>query len=95
MGKLKDKIKEIFYDEEELELLNTKIGDLKDQCDDKDKIIYYQKLLIETQAETIKTQRLEISKIGDLEKKLTEMEGNKDEKSKNTKRKSARLSKNI
>ena len=95
MGKLKDKIKEIFYDEEELELLNTKIRDLKDQCDDKDKIIYYQKLLIETQAETIKTQRLEIDKIKDLEKQINMMEVKENEKSKNTKRKSVRLSKNI
>lgn len=88
MGKLKDKIKEIFYDEEELELLNTKIGDLKDQCDDKDKIIYYQKLLIETQAETIKTQRLEIDKIKDLEKQINMMEVKENDRKHNTRNKS-------
>lgn len=89
MGKLKEKVKEIFYDEEELELLNTRIGALRDLCDAKDITINYQRQLIETQAETIKTQRLEIDKLKDLEKEINKLKEIKYEK--NSKRKSTRL----
>ena len=89
MEKLKEKIKEIFYDDEELELLNTKIGALRDLCDSKDDVIVYQKKLIETQAETIKTQRLEIDKLRDLEKNMNKMmEEIEDVKKHNTRNKS-------
>ena len=89
MGKLKEKIKEIFYDDEELELLNTRIGLLSDLCDSKDNTINYQKQLIETQAETIKTQRLEIDKIKELEKGINKlMEEIDNVKKRNTRNKS-------
>ena len=84
MGKLKDKIKEIFYDEEELELLNTRIGDLKDQCDDKDKIIYYQKKLIEVQTESIKDYRRINEELMKVKEELEDVKTKK-----NSKRKSA------
>ena len=90
MGKLKDKIKEIFYDEEELELLNTRIGDLKDQCDDKDKIIYYQKKLIEVQTESIKDYRRINEELMKVKEELEDVKTKK-----NSKRKSAWLFKNI
>lgn len=84
MGKLKDKIKEIFYDEEELELLNTRIADLYDLCDSKDMTIRYQKELIEVQKDTIKEFRRTNEELMKIKEELNNVKSKK-----NTKRESA------
>lgn len=51
---IKEKIKDVFIDTTDLDLAHQEIGYLRDLCDSKDMVIYYQKELLSTQAESIK-----------------------------------------
>lgn len=73
MGKLKD----IFIDTSEMDLLHHEIGHLRDLCDSKDMVIYYQKELLNVQAESIKEMRKQLTDLENIRKEVKEI---KDEK---------------
>lgn len=90
---MKEKIKKVFIDTTDLDLAHQEIGYLKDLCDAKDNVIAYQKELMSIQGESLKSYR----QIDDAYRKLLEehhelekrLEVLENDKTKNTKRKSA------
>ena len=76
---IRKKLKETFIDNTDLEIAHHEIGHLRDLCDAKDMVIYYQKELLNTQSESIKRFRLLEEELNKLKESLeTKKRGKKD-----------------
>lgn len=80
MGKIKD----IFIDTKDLDIANTELGHLREVCDLKDTIIYYQKELIAIQGESIKLYRKDLQALQELKEEIKEIKNEKEPKRKST-----------
>ena len=80
MGKIKD----IFIDTKDYEIAQHEIGHLRDLCDSKDMVIFYQKELLNVQGESLKRYRKELEELEKIKNELKEIKNEKEPKRKNT-----------